>query len=346
MRNIEDMAAVEVPRLIGEWLSEPPPTLAAGGPANGDVDFIIMVGGLRFLAEFKGLDRIASLEAATRRLRAAEAADPGGIGLVVVPYAGPTARAWLRERGLNWMDLAGNADIHATGLRIFVEGRANRYPTPGRPSTVFSPKAARISRAMLNEVDRWWSQVELIAHTALSAGFVSKVVGRMVADELLHRREGDGWVRPRAPSLLLDAWAQQYHFADHTVDRYHLAARSGPAALRTLAEGLTRAGTDWAATGLSAAWALTGHADFRLSSIYTRRPLADPESLGLRKVERGENVWVIQPRDEGVFDGVRTVNDVPCVSPVQLYLDLAAHPERSQEAAAHLRANLLRWRQE
>jgi hypothetical protein len=340
------MAAVEVPRLIGEWLDEPAHPVVMAGPKNADVDFIFAFAGLQLLVKCKMQDNLASLERASAALRKAEAATSGAIGLVVVPFAGPTARGWLREQGLCWMDLSGNADIRAPGLRILIEGKQNLYATPGRPSTVFSPKAARISRAMLNEVDRWWSQVELVAHTALSAGFVSKVVGRMVADEILHRREGDGWVRPRAPSLLLDAWAQQYRFADHTVDRYHLAARSGPAALRTLADGLTRAGTDWAATGLSAAWALTGQADFRLSSIYTRRPLADPESLGLRKVERGENVWVIQPRDEGVFDGVRAVNDVPCVSPVRVYLDLTAHPERSQEAAAHLRANLLQWRQE
>lgn len=54
-------------------------------------------------------------------------------------------------------------------------------------------------------------------------------------------------------------------------------------------------------------------------------------------------VWLLLPRDEGVFDGASTADVVTCVSPVQVYLDLAAHPERSK-AAETLRAELLNWR--
>lgn len=37
------------------------------------------------------------------------------------------------------------------------------------------------------------------------------------------------------------------------------------------------------------------------------------------------------------------VDGVPCVHPVQVYLDLKGHPERSSEAAARLRAEALPW---
>lgn len=80
---------------------------------------------------------------------------------------------WLRARGLSWLDLSGNADIHAPGLRIFVEGKPNRFASAGRPSTVFSPKAVRITRLMLVDPDRWWSQASpperAPAHSAPSA---------------------------------------------------------------------------------------------------------------------------------------------------------------------------------
>jgi hypothetical protein len=59
----------------------------------------------------------------------------------------------------------------------------------------------------------------------------------------------------------------------------------------------------------------------------------------------GENVWLLLFRDEGVFDGATTAGGVTSVSPAQVYLDLAAHPERSKEAAETLRAELLNWRE-
>ena len=55
-------------------------------------------------------------------------------------------------------------------------------------------------------------------------------------------------------------------------------------------------------------------------------------------------MWLLLLRDEGVFDGATTAGGVTSVSPAQVYLDLAAHPERSKEAAETLRAELLNWR--
>jgi hypothetical protein len=69
----------------------------------------------------------------------------------------------------------------------------------------------------------------------------------------------------------------------------------------------------------------------------------DPEALGLRAVEQGENVWLVVPRDEGVFYR-KVERGAWCVHPVQVYLDLLAHPERASEAAAHLREELMVWR--
>jgi hypothetical protein len=48
------------------------------------------------------------------------------------------------------------------------------------------------------------------------------------------------------------------------------------------------------------------------------------------------------PNDEGVFDGAKFVDGIRCVHPVQAYLDLKDHPERSTEAAAELRRKILR----
>ena len=55
-------------------------------------------------------------------------------------------------------------------------------------------------------------------------------------------------------------------------------------------------------------------------------------------------MWLVVLNDEGVFHGASEVEGVRCVHPVQVYLDLKAHPERADEAAKKLRAAHLNWR--
>jgi len=64
------------------------------------------------------------------------------------------------------------------------------------------------------------------------------------------------------------------------------------------------------------------------------------ERLGFREGERGANLWLVIPKDEGVFQGSCERDEILCVHPLQAYLDLKAHPERAAEAAVRLRENL------
>ena len=292
------------------------------------------------MLDVSGSDHVATLERALTRFEDI----PSGfdvVPVVAVPYMGPKARDWAAVRGLSWLDLSGNAEIRATGLCIVVSGQANRYTTRGRPSNPFTPRYSRISRALLADTERWWRQVELADEVGLPSGTVSKVVQRLDALELLERN--DDALRAREPSLLLDSWAQRYQFTDHALRRYHLPARSGSEALQALTPRLDESGMKWAATGLSAAWLYTGFAGFRLNTFLVEQHPVDPNALGLRPVERGENVWLLVPKDDGVFYG-RVEQEVWCAHPVQVYLDLLAHHERATEAARELRARLMNWR--
>ncbi len=75
--------------------------------------------------------------------------------------------------------------------------------------------------------------------------------------------------------------------------------------------------------------------------------VADPipkgvlDAVGFRPGRRGANVWLVTPNDEGVFAGAAEVGVAVCAHPVQVYLDLAAQPERATEAAEELRQRLL-----
>ena len=69
--------------------------------------------------------------------------------MVAVPFMGPAGRERCEELNVGWLDLSGNARLVAPGLRVQIEGQANRYKGPGRPASAFAPKSSRISRWLL-----------------------------------------------------------------------------------------------------------------------------------------------------------------------------------------------------
>ena len=343
MQDIESITFREIQRLFQEWLVDSEEMRFEHRGEAQSADFVAEIQGRTVVFEVRRNDDVAALDRGVHQLES-HTRDVDAVPVLVVPFMGPKARTFMNKRGVSWLDLSGNADIQWPGTRIFVQGKPNRFATPGRPATAFSPKASRISRTMLVEPERLWLQAELVDATRLSAGYVSKVTGRLQEDELVER-VNDGRIRPRDPTLLLDAWSQAYDFKRHSISRCHAVGRTGADVLKRIASVLD--GSDhgtWAATGLAAAWQLDHYADFRLVTIFLSRPLLEPGSLGLRPVERGENVWVVVPKDEGVFHGSVRMEGIRCVHPVQVYLDLSGHPERAKEAAAHLRSRHLGWR--
>lgn len=267
----------------------------------------------------------------------------GVIPLVAAPFMGPAGRERCEAAGVAWLDLSGNARIIAPGIRVLRLGHPNKFKRTGRPSSPFTWKGARIARWLLMQPDRAWPQRELAQTAEIDEGYASRVVAKLMEDELIVRA-ADGGLRARDPTLLLDAWREAYRFDKHRIVRGHIAARSGDSLLRDLAEKLRKAGVKHAATGLGAAWLYTGFAGFNLASFYLGEKPASSllDSLSFREEERGANVWLIVAADEGVFHGVADANKIPCVHPVQIVLDLDAHPERSKEAAAELRKRLLK----
>jgi hypothetical protein len=329
-------------QLIGlESLHEPRPD----PPVPGGPDLVVHMGNRVFAAEIKASSRTAAVAQAARQARkSARSIRRSAIPLVVVPHMGEAgARACLAEE-VGYVDLCGNAHFEAPGLRIHVEGRPNRFVGRGRPSSPFAPKSSRIARMLLLNPERWWKQSDLATETRLGPGFVSRIVRRLEGDDLLDR-DSSRRIRPRSPSLLLDAWTDEYDFMKHDIHALHLASRTGTELMNRVVEAVAKEGQRYAFTSLSAAWAYDRFATFRLVTIYLDEL---PESqwmhdLGARQVDRGANLWLVLPNDDGVFDGARAIDGIQCVSPVQTYLDLKIQPERSEEAAQKLRENWLHW---
>lgn len=310
-----------------------------------EADAAIELGGFAFVIEWRSSGDVAAVSRAVEQVRRHATASGGqAIPLVAVPFMGHVGRERCREADVGWLDLSGNAEIFAPGLRVRIEGRPNRFKRPGRPSSAFAPKSSRIARWLLMHPNRSMTQREIARATDMDEGFTSRIVAGLEEDDLIVR-EPNGSLRAHDPDRLLDAWREDYDFSKHRILRGHLPARSGDALLRHLADELGRQSIQYAATGLAAAWLLNRFAAFRLVTLYFAEA-PDPdllEDLGFREDERGANTWLVVPNDEGVFHGARELDGTHCVHPVQVYLDLHEHPERANEAAEHLRSEISRW---
>jgi len=312
---------------------------------DSPVDAMLTALGRRFVVEFKQTTSAASIAFAARQvLKWTERMRGAAVPLVVVPFMGEVGQRACAEAGVSWLDLSGNAHIVESNLRIHFEGRPNRFRSAGRPADVFAPKSARVVRWLLIHADEFITQREVARATSMDEGFVSRIVARLERENFIIRSERSA-VRPRDPSLLLDAWRERYDFSRHRIVRGHVAARSGETLLQSAAETLNAEKVEYAATGLAAAWTFTHFAGFQLTTIYLTE---DPSSallrrLAFREEPRGANVWLVIPKDAGVFQGGLSEEGVRCVHPVQAYLDLKAQPERAAEAADRLRTERLTW---
>lgn len=339
--SVEREAIHRLPGLLSDLLDEPlgPNDLWRDAHEQG-FDVVGDVRGRRWVFEVTSSSRPGVVALAAERLAGVATLDT--IAVLVVPFMTPAGAKSAAERALNWLDLSGNAHLRTDdGLYVHVEGRPNQYAARGRPASPFAPKSSRAAHAMLLDPARWWRQKELAEVTDLDDGHVSRIVRKLADDELLERNGSR--LRPRDPGLMLDAWSDDYRFDRHDVVIGH-ATGAGIDLARELHKRLSGAAIYHAFTGLPAAWALNGFARFRLNTVYVHGdPRRAADEIELRRNERGANVQIVGPDDRGVFLGQRESADLPCVSPVQTYLDLKHLPERSDDAARQLRDDGLLW---
>jgi len=332
--------------LLREWLDGSLKAVKHPRSGNGPDLIVDMAAGAKLLVEVKATVASHTVAGAIQQVQLyAERVRGRVVPVVAVPFMTDFGKSLCAAAGVSWFDLSGNADIRAPGIRIYVEGKTNKFKRRGRPSTVFAPRSSRIVRVLLMSPTTPIAQRDLAEVAEVDDGFTSRVVAKLVEDNFIERA-GDGRLLVRDPGLLLDAWREAYAFEKHTIAKGHITARSGNEALHHVSDALRASKVQHATTGLSAAWLLTKFAGFRLATFFLSKEPGEKlvNRIGFRTDDRGANIWLVVPNDDAVFVGAKDAEGIRCVHPLQAYIDLKAQPERATEAAAELRKRHLTWK--
>jgi hypothetical protein len=172
---------------------------------------------------------------------------------------------------------------------------------------------------------------ELAAATGIDPGYISRVLAFLDTQALVTRVE-----RGRIASIdwaaLLRRWAEEAPLETRGQARTYLDPR-GPTAL---AGRLAKSKERYAITGALAAAQFAPIAPARLAAIWIRDATEAAARLGLRPADAGANVLLLEPNDEGVFEGAAQREGIWYAAPSQVAADLLTSPGRGPAEAEEL----------
>lgn len=259
-------------------------------------------------------------------------------GVLVAPYLSKESARLCVEAGIGYADLAGNAWLSFD--KVFIEKHAvdNPFRAQRQLRSLFGAKAGRVLRVLLTPPLKAWKVTELVEAASVSLGLVSNVRKLLLSHEWAVV-SGDG-MRLSKPEELARAWQNAYESrprsreAAYTLLHGETQEKAMRAALAEAGKGAHAVLASYSAASWYAPYARQAtqffYADEQGAKIVKRH-------LQLQPVERGENVVLIEPREDDVFIGrVEAAPGIWCSGLVQTWLDLSAAGERGGEAAEHL----------
>jgi hypothetical protein len=272
--------------------------------------------------------------------------------VLLARHLSPGAVAWLRELGANWADETGQAHILGPdGLIVIRELAAPPRPDRAPKPFSWSPSAIHVAELILAREDAPLRATELAHRSHWSLPQVANV---------LKAFDGEGWTAKRGPARgrgayreLIDAdamlgpWAAAVGAESRPARIAHRATRDVMTLLRDELAPVLDQGTNWAVSG----WAgLELAAPFATTTPSLHVYVADSdfagtlsnaiEKAGLREVDEGGRVtfWGTKP---GLLDLAKQFDGVPVVSPARLFADLTSFGARGQDAADHVKNELI-----
>jgi hypothetical protein len=285
----------------------------------------------KLVLEIKSIGQPRQIREAVNQLLRFTSEQPDFYGIIGAPYISPAAAKICEKEGIGYLDLAGNCRLVFDTVYIVREGASNPFIKKRDLRSLYSPRASRVLRVILNNPRTDWKMQALANAAQVSIGQVANV------KKLLKDRE---WIiesnkgfKLKNPSDLLDEWSKNYTFRKNEVRDFYCMSNAAEIEQK-LAQVCTARKLDCALTGLSGAARVQPGIRYQRTMAFVS-DLSDDliSSIGLKAVSSGINVTILLPYDEGVFNGLKKYDDIQVVSPIQLYLDLRKFKGRGEEAA-------------
>lgn len=257
-------------------------------------------------------------------------------GVVAVPFISNESAQLCIESGLGYLDLSGNCHLEFNSIYIHIEGKSNKFKSDRSLQTLFSPKATRALRCLLNDINREWKVKDLQSESDVSLGLVSNI-RKLLRQQEWSKEENP--LRVSNPGKVLEAWSNKDQWKKRTEVREYSLLLTEPNEVTSMVHELlgnkAHAFTQWTAARLRHPYAGTP-----ITTVYVEEFPDEgllKEKLFARRVDHGGILRIVLPKDLGVFNPIQTIQGFPLVSDVQIYLDLINAGYRGDEAAAELR---------
>ena len=265
--------------------------------------------------------------------------------VVMAPYLSPAVRGRLQEAGVGFIDLTGNIRIVLSSPGLFIEasGADTNPDRQHRPSrSLRGSKAGRIVRVLVDRREPPGVR-ELAGLTGVNPGYVSRIAA-LLDEQALIERSGRGRILSVDWAGLLERWSQDAPLAS----RGEQTTCLDPRGIRALTSRLGKSNLRYSVTGTLAVSEFAPVAAARLALVYVESVDEAVSALDLRIAERGANVILIEPEDDGVFEGSTLRNGLNVVAVSQAAADLLTSPGRGPAEAealiAWMRENEGVWR--
>lgn len=265
--------------------------------------------------------------------------------MIIVPYLSPAIVEILEREQVNALDLNGNYFIQTRELVAVRLDRANRYPESQTIKNIFSGNSSLVGRLFLScrktfpSVNAVWAALrEKDGKLSLSA--VSKVLAGLERDLIVER--GEAGITLLQPDKLLRGLEEGYKPPKVVASmRCRMPALNQPMPA-TLINMIPNA--RWMVSGQDSSRRYEISASSGPLTIYVDGPQSAGQADMLRvyEDERFPNLIVKWLDSSFPFFDDRSFEGVRWASPVQCCLELSKMGKREQEAAAGIRAEILK----
>ncbi len=268
----------------------------------------------------------------------------------VLPRASAAIRETLRAHGEQYIDLRGAVHLALPWALVDRADLTPSHRSAGSLRPVVDPFADRSSlvvRTLLEhgDLERAWGVRELAGAAGVGVATASEVLRALAERELvtITRRGRASEVRLLNASASVEAWTRSYDWRLNRGIAVHAPVGDLTRFMHRLPR-LVPSGTRWALTMQAGASLVAPHATWDRVHVYVDVPSAHG-SHGLMEFaaradwtpgDNGRLVLLAPYYTTSVWEGVRSISQLPVVSDLQLVLDLWHYPVRGREQAEHL----------